>query len=264
MEKTFITLTTDWGLKDHYVALMKARLLSLCKRNIEIIDISHNISPHDITEAAFVLRNVIHAFPPGTIHIVDISSEASKQTPHVCLIKDQAYFIGTDNGLFSLVVNDFDELYEIDIMQDTNVYTFSAFEIFTKAASMIANGEHPGKLGHKKQQLINILKPMEPQIQANILSGYVEHIDNYGNIISNIHSDLFYNFISGCQAFTIRIATEEITYIYETYADVPPGELVACFNASGYLEIALNKGNAAKLLGVKKNDVIRIIKTSSY
>lgn len=261
MSKTFITLTTDCGTKDYYLALIKTKLLLLCKKEIEIIDISHNITPHDITEAAYILKNVIHIFPEGTIHIVDICSEATETTPHICIKRNNSYFIGTDNGLFSLVFPDFEELYEINLPRDSNFLTFSAGEIFVKVASMLVNGIELKAIGQKKQTLINILKPLQPQIFDNLLIGYIEYIDHYGNLISNIHIDLFKKFVEGTQSYTIYISKEDIDKISESYSDAEPGALVACFNSSGYLEIAMNKGNAAKILGVRKADPVRIIKS---
>lgn len=261
MNKTFITLTTDWGTKDYYLAFIKTKLLLLCNKEIEIIDISHSITPHDITEAAYILSNVIHIFPEGTIHIVDVCSEAAKTTPHICIKRKNSYFIGTDNGLFSLVFSDFDELYEIDLPQESSFYTFSAREIFLKVASMLVNETELKTIGHRKQNLINILKPLQPQIFDNILIGYIEYVDHYGNLISNIHIDLFQKFIKGNQSYTIYISNEDINKISDSYSNVEPGALVACFNTSGYLEIALNKGNAAKILGVRKADPVRIIKS---
>ena len=136
-----ITLTSDWGTSDYYTAAVKGVILSQIP-NATIVDISHEISHYNIAEAGFIMRNCYRNFPDGTIHILAVETIESDQNPHVVVKAKGQYFVGTDNGIFSHILdNEFDEAVYIDVEQDTNLYTFSTRDRFAKVAIMIAKGE---------------------------------------------------------------------------------------------------------------------------
>ncbi len=253
-----ITLTTDWGIKDHYLASVKGAILKYIPQ-AQTVDITHEITPFDLNEASYILRNTWNNFPDGTIHIVGVNSEASLEHPHV-LIKHQGhYFIGADNGIFSLMFDEVpEEIYEIDIIQTSNRYTFSTKDVFVQAALHIIKEEPITELGDKLPDLTNRMA-FQPVTETGVIKGKVIYIDRYENIVTNISETLFQDMVQG-KPFNIllRAGKYKINKIHTSYSDVVEGELVALFGSDNLLEIAQNRGRAAGLLGLQVDDVVRI------
>lgn len=254
-----ITLTSDWGLKDHYLASVKGVLLSRMPE-ATLVDISHLIPPFDIGQASFILRNCWKSFPKGTVHIVGINTEASLQTPHVAIAIEGQYFVGADNGIFSLLFDrDPDIVIELDIPQDGTTFTFSTRDVFVKAAVHLARGKDIEDLGIPRTGL-NVREHFRPVINENGITGKVIYIDRYENVFTNISKELFTKEV-GNRKFVIELGytRHKITRISESYGDVPEGEILALFSSTGLLQIAINQGNAAGLLGLALDHAIRII-----
>lgn len=251
-----ITLTTDWGMKDHYSATVKGAILSRIPE-ATIVEITHSIPPFDSEQAAFIIRNSWQNFPKGTIHIIGVNTEESVKYSHTAIEFDGQYFIGTDNGIFSLIFDRTpDKIVELTIPQDSDFFTFSTRDRFVKAAEHIALGKKIAELGTIKNK-INDKILFKPVIEENVIKGHVIYIDNYENIITNIQAGLFNEMAKG-RKFTILFRSHEIRKISQSYTDVPPGEVVALFDSAGHLEIAMNQGNAAGLLGLDYKDMVRI------
>lgn len=257
-----ITLTTDWGTKDHYLASVKGSLL----KNItgtQIIDISHEILPFDIYQASFIFKNSYKNFPDNTIHILGINSDASIEQPHICIRHNNQYFIGSDNGVFSLIFGaQPDEIVEIDIIQDSDRYTFSTKDVFVKAAKHIAEGGKLSELGNIRDS-INKLMSFEPVIEMDestiSIIGKVIYLDRYENAITNISEALFYEYAKNKNFdITFNSFSDELISISKSYLDVPPSEMCALFDSNSMLEISINQGNAGSLLGLKVDSRIRI------
>lgn len=253
-----ITLTSDWGTSDHYLPAVKGALLSRMPE-ANIVDISHEIVPFDLNQASFVLRNCYHHFPKGTIHIVAINTEADLENPHIAIHYDGHYFIGTDNGLFSLMFDSIpDEIFEIDIPQDSDYFTFPTRDVFVKAAVHLAKGGAMEELGDPLLKLFE-RTAFRPAISGDAIIGKVIYTDRYENVFTNITERLFK---SECRnrPFSIEFSVSRyrIRNINKSYGDVPEGELVALFSTTGNLQIAINRGNAASLLGLGTDDSIRI------
>ncbi len=257
MAEQIITLTTDWGISDHYVAAVKGKLLSSVSKDLNIVDVSHLIQPLNVFQAAFVLKNCMDFFPAGTIHIIGVRSDASPETPHVVVIRKGSYFIGADNGIFPLLFSDHERVIEIDMFQDSDFFTFPTRDVFVKAASHIAEGKDPGLLGPDLDSLNNDVGVFSPADGLDSISGVVIHIDHYGNIITNIDVEKFRTVIKG-RKFTISFGSYEITELCESYMDMEAADIIALFNTSGLLEIALHSGNASNILGIRFNDIIRV------
>ncbi|HRW97121.1 MAG TPA: SAM-dependent chlorinase/fluorinase [Bacteroidales bacterium] len=253
-----ITLLSDWGTKDHYAGIVKGKIYSRIP-GATVVDLTHNIPPFNLNSAAFVLRNSYSAFPEGTIHIVDITSEATIEMPHVLAVYDGSYFIGADNGVFSLAFDHKPEkLVEIDIYQDTDTFTFAAFDVFVKVAQFIVEGNDPAQLGHERKELTSRIG-LCPVTSENLIKGHVTYIDQYENIFTNISRDLFAK-IGQKRPFRILFGASRysIKKISQSYKDVPEGEIVALFSSSGYLQLAVCMANAAGLLGLRVDDTVRI------
>lgn len=254
-----ITLLSDWGVKDSYLSSVKGQLLSRIPE-ISIVDISHSITPFDITEASFVLRQAYKNFPAGTIHIIGINTVASIETPHTVLKFDGHYFIGADNGIFNLLTEGSkpEEVIELDIMQDSPFFTFSTRDLFIKAAVHIAEGKALSDMGQPREE-INKRYSFLPVREGNELKGKIIYIDNYENLITNISLQMFDKF-GKSDPFRIdfRSSRYSIKRLSTSYSDVSEGELVALFGTHGFLEIAINMGTASSLLGMSVDDMIRI------
>jgi len=259
-----ITLTTDMGLKDHYVASVKGALMSQ-HPGVVIVDVSHLIKPFDIAGAAFTLRNAWAEFPRGTIHIIGVNPEADGQTPHLVVRHDGHFFIGADNGIFSLL---FDgkphEAYELTMMLDADHRSFAVKNVFVKAACHLARGGTPDVIGRKVVHIRELIG-FQPAVDPTSIRCKVVHVDSYGNLVTNVRRGLFTEIGKG-RTFKIAFASKEddITQLHTTYADVPDGEKVAFFGSTGLLEIAVNKGaeghggGAARLFGAREGSAVRI------
>ena len=253
-----VTLTSDWGLKDHYLASVKGTFLRSIP-DITLIDISHQIPPFDLNQASFILKSAYKNFPEGSIHIVGVNTEASIDMPHV-LIKHQGhYFIGADNGVFALMFDESPELIiELDIIQTSNHFSFSTKDVFVQAAMHVIEGNDIEHLGEKREALTNKMS-FKPVIETKLIKGKVIYIDAYQNVIANISEELFKQVVKGKKfKILLRAGNYEITSISKSYMDVSEGELLALFDSENNLEIAINKGKASSLLGLVIDDVVRI------
>jgi len=261
-----ITLTTDLGLKDHYVASVKGAILSQIP-DINIVDITHNIDAFNISQTAYVIRNCYKNFPAGSIHILGVDAELSIDNSHLAVFAGGHYFIGTDNGTFPLLFDELkaEKIVQLNISQNTDSLTFPIKDVFVIAACHIARGgtlEIIGKEIAAFKEMKSELKPVtEHDINTNndIIKGAVVYIDTYGNATTNISKDLFEQVRKG-RDFVILFGREDerISKLREKYKDANKGEKLAIFSVNGMLEIAQNKGRATDLLGLKIHDYVRI------
>lgn len=270
-----ITLTTDFGHKDHFVGAIKGTIY----RELEtarIVDISHDISPFNIQECAYILKNAYKAFPEGTIHIVGVDSELTQENQHIAVLVDGHYFISANNGVISLITSEINPEKVVEIKIPDPIHgAFPVLDVFVQVACHIARGGTLEVVG-KKFEGLKDLKEFSPRITDNGSSivGSVIYIDNYGNVITNIRKSLFEGYRNG-RAFTINARNKKISEIHTTYSDIinfdldknqrkGPGDLLALFNSSGYLELAIYKsdlntvGSASSLLGLDYRDTIII------
>ena len=252
-----ITLTTDLGSKDFYQAALKGSILTILP-TANIVDITHEVPSFNISYAAFVLKNVYHYFPKGTVHLIGIDSVFSENTKYVGLKYRDHFFVGADNGIFSLLFEGQpDEIVELNIMQDLKYLHFPLVDIFVKAAIHLAKG---GRLkdiglpadGIEERTLLN------PVIEKDTIRGSVIYIDTFCNVITNITKELFTK-IQRNRDFTLFFRkSETITQLSWHYNEVPEGEKLCLFGISNHLEIAINKGKASGLLGLHLSDIVRI------
>lgn len=251
-----ITLTSDWGVSDFYVPAVKGAIYSLLP-NVNIVDITHNVKSFDVKSAAFIVKNCYMNFPPGTIHILAVDTEESSNNPHVALKVNDHYFVGTDNTIFSLIVdNDSYEAVIIDVFQDTDFFTFSTRDRFVKVAAMLCNGTSLNEIG-KPYQIKESLE-FKPSYDANAIHGLVYYIDAYENLITNISHELFEQIRAG-RKFTIKFGGNyRINDISDCYQDVPSSDLLALFGTHGFLEIAINYDKASSLLGMRHDSSVDI------
>lgn len=270
---SLITLTSDMGHRDHYLASIKGFIYKNCP-GVTLIDISNEVSPFNVLQAAYFVNNCFPDFPDETIHLILVSSvpRLNLAQPELsqfpCVMRYQKqFFISNDNGIFSLLLkeNQPEYIYRIeDAYASPNAMRFPAKNILAKLACQLGNGEKVERLGEKTEMYTKAYAK-NPVVDELSIRGSVIHIDHYGNVISNISEDLFKQ-VGKNAPFTIYFRKEEyhIKTIHSSYSEVPIGEKVAFFNTNKTLEIAINEGTegngggASSLLGLKKDDVIRI------
>lgn len=252
-----ITLTTDLGLSDFYVAAAKGAMVKRIPQ-IQIVDISHDIVKYDIMMAAFNLRHAYSHFPEGTVHIVSINDIEDEQTPHVAMKMHGHYFIGADSGLFSLVFDqEAEEIVQLNSSKNGS-HLFPLLQSFVEPAALLLEGKKLASLGRKIHGFKKLLMPAATRGEGLIRGSFI-YQDSYGNMVTNIRKPLFDEVGNG-HPFTINLRNTKLNLnkMHNSYTDVGEGDLVAMFNHVGFLEIALNKTSAARLLGLKVSDSIRI------
>ena len=270
-----VTLTTDFGHKDYSVSVIKAALYNQIPQ-VTVIDISHEISPYNASETAYILKNAFRAFPTGSIHIIGVESEWTPENKHLAMEFEGHYFIGADNGIFSMIKEDLkaEKIVEITIHK-TVLSSFPVLDVFIQVAAHLARKgalEVIGKTIAEIKELTNINPVINPE--ENQILGSVIYIDNYGNLVTNIKKTLF-NEIGKSRSFTIFARTVKFKTIYQGYSEAidfglpktkreEDGKKLALFNSAGHLELAVYKSNpltvggAGSLFGLDYRDPVRV------
>ncbi|MHC1706107.1 MAG: S-adenosyl-l-methionine hydroxide adenosyltransferase family protein [Bacteroidales bacterium] len=253
-----ITLTSDWGTRDYYAAAVKGSILQLLP-GVNIVDISHGIPPFNLHHASFVVRNSYRHFPEESIHIIDMNSDTPAKTKYLLVESEKQFFIAPDNGIFSLIFDKSpDKIIEISVPPSLKTSTFIAKDLFAPIACNLAQGAEPEAFGVKVEGLSQRVS-FAPTVDGNVIRGKVVYIDSYENAFLNINQELFHKVGQG-RPFTIYFKTLDnaVQKISQSYNDVPEGDILAVFSSCGLLEIAINKGNASGLLGLKTDEMVRI------
>ena len=250
-----VTLTSDFGLKDHFVASVKGALLSAVP-GVNIVDISHSIAPFDLQQAAFVLGHAWKQFPEGTIHVVCVGPSPSKRFNHIAFRLNGQYFIGADNGIFSLFSDETPDLIIEISRAGHEPSSFTALDVYVPFAAAIASGLKLETLGEKLQGISQLIRPRHLP-EDDVIKGNIIYIDSFGNLVTDIRKSEFDRVGRG-RNFSIQLIGDEITSIVQRYSDVDEGDKLALFNSEGLLEIAINQGKANQLLNMRVNTVIRI------
>lgn len=270
-----ITLTTDFGYKDHFVGTVKGAILSNLP-DARIVDISHAISPFNIQECAYILKNAYTSFPKGTVHVVGVDSELSPENQHIVVQVDGHYFVSSNNGVISLITSEVkpEKVVEINL-PNANSDSFPVQNIFVQVACHIARGGKLEVIGRPFADLRE-LREFEPRIinEGKTISGNVIYIDNYGNVVTNIQKGLFEAYRNG-RDYEIIARTTKIKKVHHSYNGIinynldrsqrkGPGDALALFNSAGYMELAIYKsdlnsvGGASTLLGLNYRDTVTI------
>lgn len=250
-----VTLLTDSGESDHYVAAIKARILSV-NPGLKIVDISHQIKPSDIAHAAFILRAVFRDFPKGSVHLVGVDSAGQRDDASIALQLEDHFFVGTDNGLFGLISDKPHQfLAELNTIQPI-VSTFPEKDIFANAAARLASGVAIADIG---RPMGTYKKMIDRQVKATkkVIAGHVIRVDNYGNLITNIPKEAF-DILSKGKTYTIQFGGEKFKRIITHYNLAEEGECFLLFNSLNLLEIGIYKGNASELLGLAYDSMVNI------
>ncbi len=250
MTRPIITLTTDFGLSDHFVGVMKGVILGI-QPAAQLIDISHGVEPYNIVDGAFTIAQAYGYFPKKTIHVVVVDpGVGSARRPLLAEMAGQ-YFVGPDNGVLSMIfarekprvrhiTNDRYFLHPVS-------RTFHGRDIFSPVAAHLASGIRPAQFGKRIEDYIRTSFDTPIHTGKHTWTGAILKIDHFGNLATNFHVDQFPSIRT--HAFALTVGRQNITRLALTFSECAPGELFAVVGSSGYIEIAASEGSAAKALG---------------
>lgn len=258
--RNVITLTTDFGLRDYYVSAMKAVMLGIAPE-ARLIDVSHDIPSQDIMAGSWVLKNSAMLFPSNTVHTVVIDPGVGTERHPIALQVEDQYFVGPDNGIFSLLTSDIDytavRLTKQEYLRDSPSNTFHGRDIFAPAAAHLSRGVPLEELGEPLDELVSY-RWMQPIADKDGVQGTIIHIDKFGNLITNIPEALIKEMVES-KKVKIYVGNVILNDISNTFGAVAEGEPVAYIGSAGMLEVGINKGDAEEMLGVQKGTQISIV-----
>jgi len=271
-ESPLITITTDFGTEDAYVPAMRGTMLSICP-DAQLVDITHEISPQDVMEAAFVLQSAVPYFPGGTVHLVVVDPGVGTDRRAVALRYGDHWFVGADNGLFPLAMDQRapDAAVELDDpsfwRSETPSTTFHGRDIFAPAAAHLAAGTSVHDLGSP----VDRLEPLhwaQPTVSAHTVQGRIVHVDHFGNCITNIRRSTLARaldrdtgppFPDAFPSMRAYVGAQTVGRLEKTYGTVPEGDPLLLFGSTDLLEIGVNSGSAADLLSLQKGDSVKVV-----
>lgn len=252
-----VTLLTDFGLNDHFVAAMKGVMLGI-NPDLRFTDISHLIPPQDVFGAAFTLSQACFYFPPGTIHLAVVDPGVGTERKPIAVSVGGHFFVAPDNGLLTYVLESQEDCsaYEItaeDYCRKPLSGTFHGRDIFAPVAAWISRGVPLKKLGPALPNPVRFKIPPIKKVQDNQIEGCVLAVDHFGNLITNLRLE------DVPSSVKIQAGRKEITVFRKTYGEGKKGEIFIVPGSTGYLEIVVREGSAASLLNLKSGDSITVI-----
>ena len=272
---SIITLTTDYGLKDHFVGALKGKILFEYSEAV-IIDISHHIDAFNTAEASYIIGAAYSSFPKGSVHLIGVDMEFNKENQHIVMQWNDHYFIAADNGILSMLTQKIvpQKIVTINI-HDRLPSDANDLDVFVKVACHIAKGGLLNVIGKEIKSIKQVTDLQAvPANDGSSIKGYVIYIDHVGNAVTNISKKLFLEVAKG-RPYEISFKNKKIKTILPRYSAIASsdkypiknyeGEKLAIFNEAGYLEIAIFKSNPTKfgsansLLGLNYRDVINIV-----
>ena len=255
MPAPILTLTTDFGLSDHYVGAMKGVILGICP-DAQIVDISHQVSRYAIGEGAFTVAQAYPYFPPGTVHVAVVDPGVGSPRRPIVVEAAGQLFVGPDNGVFGIIFTR--ENHEVRLIQNRHYFrelvshTFHGRDIFAPVAAHLAAGVAPSSIGEILETYVRPSFENPRQTSERTWDGEILKIDHFGNVITNFHSDEF------PALEELAVGQAKAQRLVRSYAEAPEGELVIIAGSSGYLEVSLNRGSAAEEIGCRAGEVCRI------
>jgi S-adenosyl-L-methionine hydrolase (adenosine-forming) len=261
MRNAIVTLLTDFGTKDHYVASMKGVILSI-NPQCTLVDITHLISPHHIKEGAFVLNNAFSSFPKGTIHLSVVDPGVGGRRKPLLFVTSNYFFVGPDNGLFTLVLRR-EKVKKVVALTNPDFFlsevstTFHGRDLFAPVAAYLSRGVKPERFGNTVDVWEEI-PFQEPVTKEKSMVGEIFHVDTFGNMISNIEGERLLRFTRG-RPFAVRLGKQAILGLKKGYWEGRRHEPIALIGSGGFLEVSVKEDNAQKVLNAKEGDKIQIM-----
>lgn len=261
MARPVIALLTDFGTRDHYAGAMKGVVLGICP-DATLVDISHDLPPHDIVTAALELAAVYRCFPAGTIFLVVVDPGVGSARRGIAADTGDYRFVAPDNGVLTVVLDEHPpkrvvELSERKYARPTVSRTFEGRDRFAPAAAWLAKGVDVTALGRSAGAIQRLDLPLVKAGEDG-LSGEVVRVDRFGNLITNIDRRTF-DKLAG-QPLEIRIGSHQVSQVVSTYADAAPGEVCALFGSTDHLEIAANGTSAAERLALGRGAPVHVVR----
>ena len=265
MARPVIALLTDFGVRDHYAGTMKGVILGICP-DVTLVDISHDVQPHDVLAGALELAASYRYFPSGTIFLAVVDPGVGSTRRGIAADTGDYRFVAPDNGVLSVIVDEHPpkrvvELGERRYALPTISRTFEGRDRFAPAAAWLAKGVDLGALGRPAGPLHRLELP-KPTVESGsgTVGGEVLRLDRFGNLITNIDRRTFDAIrIPGGHAVEIHVGSYQVRRVVSTYADAAAGEICALFGSTDHLEIAANGASAAALLGLGRGAPVRIV-----
>jgi S-adenosylmethionine hydrolase len=250
MRRAIITLTTDFGLSDHYVGTMKGVILRIAPQ-ASIVDLSHEIRPYEINQGAYLLAQAYRYFPKGTVHVVVVDPGVGSSRRPLLMEAAGQRFIGPDNGIFSMIFSR--EKHKVREITASRYFvqpvsrTFHGRDIFAPCAAHLAAGATPAQFGKLIHDYLKPASEKPIQTARRVWTGMVLHVDHFGNLVTNFTLAEFPDLTA--RPFELAVGLVKIRRLALTFSECAPGEVFAIAGSSGYLEIAVNQGSAARMLG---------------
>ena len=263
MGRPVIALLTDFGMRDHYAGAMKGVALGICP-DLTLVDISHDVPPHDVVAGALELAACYRYFPSGTIFLVVVDPGVGSARRGIAGETGEYKFVGPDNGVLSVVFDETApkrvvELTERRYARPTVSRTFEGRDRFAPAAAWLAKGVELSALGRPAGPLHRLELP-RPRVESDVIAGEVLRVDRFGNLITNIDRKTFEKLggVEQAHALEIGIGPHQVSKVVSTYADASAGEICALFGGSDHLEIAANGASAASLLDLGRGAAVYV------
>ena len=260
---SLVTLLTDFGDRDYFVASMKGVILGINPRT-RITDLSHHVSPHDIESAAYLLKAAYRYFPDGTVHIAVVDPGVGTSRRPLLVSTSRYHFVAPDNGVLSYIYQDelSLEVRQIENKQyrlDSEGTTFDGRDLFAPAAAWLTKGQPPGSFGRLIQDYVRLPIP-EPSVEGGVLTGRIVYVDHFGNLISDINPFHLRELqgVTRRSTVTIRIAGVAIERLVKSYAGGSKGVPSALINSNGQVEVFLQEGSAAEFLKCGQGERIQL------
>jgi len=262
MQRLIVTLTTDFGLSDHFVGTMKGVILHVAP-HARIVDICHALEPFDILGAALTLGEAYGYFPPGTVHVVVVDPGVGSARRPILASSGGHAFVAPDNGVLSLVYAR-EELREVRHVTSDHYFlrpassTFHGRDIFAPVAGNLANGVEAEKFGPEITDYVRFEVPRPEPVDAHTLRGVVLKVDRFGNLITNFTPRDVPALFERRTGFKIRVGRSEVTALRASYSEGASGEVFAILGSMGYLEISTNRGAASQLTGAANGTEVQV------
>ncbi len=261
MTRPIITLTTDYGTSDHFVGAMKGVILNI-NPDAEIVDITHRVMPYDILDGALAIGQAYRYFPRRSIHVVVVDPGVGTQRRPILVSGDQHYFVAPDNGVLSMV---FERESSLAVRHITATHyflhpvsnTFHGRDVFASAAAWLSKNSLLDSFGEEIHDFVRFSLP-KAKVEGTIVKGVVLRVDTFGNLITNLTSEDVHSIVQPGAAFKLRIGNSEVSKFVQTFAQGAAGEPCALLGSSGYLEITVNHGNAARTLSAQRGAEISV------
>ena len=262
--RSIVTLTTDFGISDHFVGTIKGVILEI-NPEAEIIDISHSVQAFDVLDGALAIAQAYSYFPASTVHLVVVDPGVGTARRPIILSTERHHFVAPDNGVLSLIYGREERVHVRHVTAQHYFIqpisnTFHGRDIFAPVASYLSKGVDSEKFGDEITDYVKFNAPKPKPVDQQTMKGVVLKADRFGNLITNITSqDAPMLFGENPAPFKIVIGKHEITDVKTSYAEGEPGEVFAILNSMGYLEIAANRAPAAQIVGTAKGTEVSIL-----